>query len=36
MQQHYNVREIVWAKVHPYPWWPGKVILFFIQIVKIL
>lgn len=25
MEGHYNVRDIVWAKVEPHPWWPGKV-----------
>lgn len=25
MEGHYKVKEIVWAKVEPHPWWPGKV-----------
>lgn len=25
MEGLYSVRDIVWAKVEPHPWWPGKV-----------
>jgi len=26
MEQTYSTREIIWAKVKGYPWWPAKVL----------
>lgn len=35
-QIYFTIKQIVWAKVSDYPWWPARVITSFMQIVKTL
>ena len=27
MESRFELGEIVWAKIHSYPWWPGIVLI---------
>ncbi len=35
-QQIYHKNQLIWAKVHGYPWWPAIVRYFFVKSPKFL